>query len=845
MNFRLTAVLFGSIFVLGLVLLILSFTQDDKPSTDAIMEELAVSKPDQIDVVEFEREGGARLKLVKNKDVKDRWDIVEPHTAKADSAAVSEIINALLKAKPTSHAAMPNMSTAGLQPPGIKVTLRHGDKFSTVNLGQVTPGGKGVVFVTTSARPKRPMAVPRGSLEALYREPNKDGASSDLAKWTGDFRSKSVFPVDTRGAGDDVIGITLKAKNGTKTLSLVQSPRGWKFADPSGWGDADASGDAAASPGTFTGVRPLLGALTSLQALSAADFIDSPTPQDIEKYGLNPSNPDRVEVRLTNKDKVETVAFIGKKDATPPPPTPPHGAPPPPQTGKWWVQIQGQPGVIRANAGDLSGLVGVIENPDPLRDRNLLSVEKSRIDGLDLANGAVKLRKLGTPLAAKWKLYGNPAAGDPQVATDGEVERIINALTERRTIKSFPAANEANFGPGAVTVKVWVDGFEANPDAKADPKAEPKEKGKPITLTFGKLEGDAVNVKRVLADGATDYFLLTARIKLGSNPDPVDILQAANKSRLDFLDKELKSFSSTNVAKLTVQGVVNFDLDRDDKADDSAGGPVFRFAADARGPAGQVYKKGEQADTQAVMGMLDILATTPTVSRFVDETPTPEKLVEYGLGTATKLRVTVGLKGTSPEDKERIYEFGKETSDPNFVYAQQRGKNAVFTLGKFIYDKFPNADLRNKIIFKVDTAEVAKIEIVGWGDKLGAPSDLVLEKKDGNWVATKAPTAGFVADPNKVNAFVTMLGTLQARSFTPDNTMEPKHGLGDPKQVFVVTLANASGGHHLHLRLGGLADPNGTTLYAFTNRVPDGKPIVTVDAVPFKPYKEGPAAFAR
>ncbi|MCE9562173.1 MAG: DUF4340 domain-containing protein [Planctomycetes bacterium] len=840
MNFRLTAVLFGSIFVLGLVLLILSFTGGEKTSTDVILEELAATKPEQIDTVEFERDGGAKLKLVRDKTNKDAWEIVEPYKAKADSAAVTELVTALLKAKPTPiKGQLPNMATAGLDKPGLKVTLRHGERFSTANFGHVVPLEK-VVFVSTSARPKRPMAVSRASVESLFREPNKDGAAGDLAKWVGDFRDKRVFTAETRGAGDDVIGVTLKAKG--KTLSLVQPPsKGWKFADPKDWGDADPTGDSAPSPGTFTGVRPLLGALTSLQALSGADFIENPTPQDMEKYGLAANSPERIEVKLTNKDKVETVAFIGKKDDAPQPKQP--GALP--QTGKWWVQVQGQPGVIRANGGDLSGLTGVIENPDPLRDRNLLTVEKARIDGLDLANGAVKLRKVGGALAA-WKLYGYPSAGDPQVATIVDVDRVINTLTERRTIKSFPAPNEANFGPGSLTLKVWVDGFEANTDAKADPKAEPKEKGKPITLTFGKVEGDLVNVKRVLADGSTEFFMMPTKIKLGSSPDPVDVLQTVNKTRLDFLDRDLKTFSSTNVAKLIVQGVVTFDLDREAKAEGSAGDLVFRFAADARGPAGQVYKKGDQADTQTVLGMLDFLATTPTVTRFVDETPTPEKLAEYGLGTATRLRVTVGLKGTAPDDKERVYEFGKETADPNFVYAKVGGKAAVFTLPKFLYDKFPTADLRNKLIFKINPAEVSRIEITGWGHVFGKPGELVFEKnKEGVWVATKAPTAGYVADTNRVAQFLKMLENLQVRSFTNDNVMEPKHKLNDEKELFVVTLANATGGHHMHLRLGGPADANGTTLYAFTNRVPDGKPIITVDAAPFKPYKEGTAAFAK
>ncbi|WP_439631716.1 DUF4340 domain-containing protein [Gemmata sp.] len=847
MNFRLTAVLFGSIFVVGLALLIVSFTGGGKPPTDTILEELAGAKADQIDTVEFDREGGGKLKLVRDRAAKDkdRWDVVEPFKARADSGAVGEVVSALLKAKPAPFAQMPNLTNAKLQPAGLRVTLRQGDRASTVSLGDVTLGGKGVVFVTTSARPSRPMAVPRAALEPLFREANKSGLAADLAKGAGDFRSKTVFEA-ARGAGDDVIGVTLRARG--KTLSLVQSPRGWKFVEPSGWGDADPAGDAAAAPGTFTGVRPLLGALTSLQALSAADFVESPTPQDLEKYGLNPNNPDRVEVRLTNKDKVETVAFVGKKEAAAPaPPAGPHGMTPPPAS-KWWVQVQGQPGVVRANAGDLSGLVSVVENPDPLRDRNLLTAEKARIDGLDLAGGAVKLRKLGGALGA-WKLYGNPAAGDPQVASLTEVERVVNALTERRTVRSFPAGNEANFGPGAVTVKVWADGFEAadpKGDAKADPRAEPKEKGKPTTLVFGKVEGELVNVKRTLPEGQTDFFLLPVKVKVGAGGEVVDVLRAANEPRVDFLDKSLKSFASTAAAKLTVQGAANFDLDRDDKADEaSAKGPVFRFAADARGAAGQQYKKGEQADVQVVQDLLDILATTQSVTRFVDEAPAPEKLAEYGLGTATKLRVTVGLKAEG-DDKERVYEFGKETADPNFVYVQQRGRPAVFTLPKFIPDKFTSADLRNRAIFKVNPAEVARVEIVGWGDKLGAPSDLVLEKnKEGTWVAVKAPTPGYVADPAKVNAFVAALGTLQVRSYTGDAAMDPRHGLGDPKQVFVVTLANAAGGHHLHLRLGGPADPNGTTLYAFTGRVPDGKPIVTVDAAPFKAYKDGPAAFSR
>src|SRR5207245_1446241 len=87
MNFRLSAILFGVIFVAGLVLLVLSFTGDDKPPTTTLLEELAGLKPAEIDAVEFERDGGSRFKIVRDPSNTARWNIVEPYTARADAGA--------------------------------------------------------------------------------------------------------------------------------------------------------------------------------------------------------------------------------------------------------------------------------------------------------------------------------------------------------------------------------------------------------------------------------------------------------------------------------------------------------------------------------------------------------------------------------------------------------------------------------------------------------------------------------------------------------------------------------------------------------------------------------------
>ncbi|MBA4063251.1 MAG: hypothetical protein C0501_05980 [Isosphaera sp.] len=844
MNFRLPAVLFGTILVLGAVLLIFSLTGEEKETATGVAEELAGTKPDQVDAVEVARPGGGGFKFVR--DGKAPWRVAEPYAAKADQAAVGQLVAALLQAKPVAHPELKNNPAAhGLQPAGLSVTLRAGGKASTVNLGDLTFGeGGGVVFVTTSARPTRPMAIPRSAVEPLLRGSAAVGPAADQAKGVADFRAKTVFPADARGAGDDVAAVTVAAKG--KTLSLARSAAGgWTFVSPPDWGAADPSGDAAAPPGTFTGVSRLLGTLTSLQAQTAADFVDNPSPQDLEKYGLNDGNPNRVKVELRTKEGETTTAYVGNKaDAAP-------AAGALPGSGKWWVKVDGQPGVVRATGGDLAGLAAVVENPDPLRDRNLLAFDKSRVDGLDL--GPVKLRRVGFGAAAQWKLYGNPAAGDPQPAAPAEVNRVLDLLTERRTVTGFPKGDPGAFGPADPVVKVWADGFEpaAPPkkDEKVDPKAEPKEKAGPVTLTFGRKQGDAVNVRRVSADGkTTDYLLVSDRVKVEGTKDPVDPMAVVTKTRLDFLDRDLKRFTASTVGKLVVQGAATYDLDRAEGADPSAGGPGWKFAQDAKGPLGQAYKAGDLADTPTVQGLLDPLATTFMVTRFVDEAPTPQKLDEYGLGSNVRMRVTVGLRETGPDDKERVFEFGADAPGGAEVYARQKGRQAVFTLPKSLPDQFTGADLRNKSIFRIDPAAVTSVTVTGWGAPFGGtPGKLVLRKnKSGVWEAAESVTKGYAVDPVKVAGFLSLVSNTRVRAFTADR-QEPgdRHKFNDGKVLFDVLIGTAADTHALYFRLGGPADPGGSEAYALTNRLPADRNICVVDAALFRAYRDAPGAFAK
>ena len=332
--------------------------------------------------------------------------------------------------------------------------------------------------------------------------------------------------------------------------------------------------------------------------------------------------------------------------------------------------MEGQPGVIHATGRDLSGLSGIVENPDPLRDRTLLALNKSQIDGIDISTGA-RLRKSGL----EWKLYGPPTPSEPQTTNHDAVNQLLDVLTQRRTIKAFPSLNDAQFAPSAapVELKIWENGFEPSTDPRAEPK--PRDKSKPMTLIFGKPEGDSVPVRRILPDGAKADFLVADKIKLGLVGEPIEIVSAVKKSRLDLLDPGLKSFSPELAKKIAVSGAASYELTRDESKDSAAGGDHWTYAAPAD-------KKGQTADAEGVAEMLQLLGTTKSVTKLVNEAPDEAALVSYGLAPAKmppkgappapRLKVTIGLKGT--DDKERVYEFGNPTTDPNFVYAHRSAR---------------------------------------------------------------------------------------------------------------------------------------------------------------------------
>jgi len=314
-----------------------------------------------------------------------------------------------------------------------------------------------------------------------------------------------------------------------------------------------------------------------LQAIASDDF-QPDDPAKIVEYGLAEGNQDRVkvEIKITAKgqpDRTE-IAFIGKKvDKAP---------------NKLYVKVPGIPGIIVATAQNADAILGVLADPSPMRNRNLFPSEMNRgqISAVDITRDG-KTAKLRQPAMSfgRWQLFGE--VGDPQDANNPVVTKLIDVLTQQRTVKDFPAPNDANFtGPELkAEVKLWTE--MEMPDPKADAKTEPRTKGNPITFQFGKVNRDGagkvteIYVRRIMPSGAKSDFILPGEVKTSSAPSfspqfptpaasgiDTDVLATISKTRLDLLDPKLKDFSASSAAKLAVaNGPTTLEMNFDEKSE--------------------------------------------------------------------------------------------------------------------------------------------------------------------------------------------------------------------------------------------------------------------------------------
>ncbi len=844
MNFRTTAILFGMVLLLGVVLLGLALWEGDEgPTGQTILPRLAGVAAEDVNKVELERDGS---RLVLNRSGTDQWTIAEPITTRADSAAVNRLVESLLKARAVSYPELTgNLALHGLDNPGLKVTLHAGEKSGTLNIGEVTIGGsKAVAFVTTTEH-QRPMAVSRSDIEPLLRKA-ESGKAGDLAKWTNDYRTKEVFSIEDRaGTGfENVAAVKVTLPNKKQEVAVSRSEDMWKFDTPAGWGEAAVSGTASTTrPNAITGVRELVNAVLNLQALSADDFIDQ--PKDLKEYGLNRDNPDIIRIELKPKDGPAEVVWIGKKE-TPPKPKEP-GTTPPSTPSQVYVQREGSPTVIRANASDkLDGLAALAADPAPLRERDLLRAEnKNRIDALDItfAGQTTKLRQTGA--TNEWKLYGTPK--DPTNVRENEVSDLLDLLFQSDLIKEFPPTNDANFADTRVEIKLWADGVQ--PDPKADAKAEPKLNGNPPVLQFGKKDAAGVYVRRTLPNGTKNDFILPESVKIGTSPDPTDLMAAVTNGRLEFFDAPVESFSAFQANKLTIaQGKTTTEVVKDPST-------VPNFPSGKWAFTQPPEMKGIVADADLIRGDLLNFLASQQPERFIAEEATDDQLKAWQLHDSNpRMKVTVGLDtGAEPKDdkkdaaakkdEQRVYWFGTDTADGKSVHVRQGDSKVVFTVPKSLFDKFANADLRDKTLVRFDPLKVERVKVRGWTEATGQMLVREFKREGSGWTAIEPK--GYNVDPAKVEQFLKDIQSLRAKTFRTDPE-HPDHRFPPEQSGFEITLDMAEGLEDVILNIAAEVD-NLASRMAKVHFVaaPPRTILVTVPPDALKSYRDNAAAFAK
>jgi hypothetical protein len=739
MNFKLAWILLA-VLLLAIGGLLVSTLLDDSPAAgELLLRPLAGVKEDEIDGVEIVRIEPVEEKIAFTRAGKDRWDIVEPGRSKADAFAVKKIITDLMMLKPVpSSDVTSNKAAHGLDKPGLRVTLKSGSKSATLNVGDTTIGRNPVTFVTTGDRPDVPVAVLRSDIEGLFR-PDADGAagkSTQKAKWIGDYRQKAFF-LGSQDLGTETESITIaKADKSTKLVRNATTGE-WTFATPA-FGLADTAGDPQAPPAVFTGVRPLVTALTALQVLAPDDFLEK--PESPEKYGLAPGDKEAIRIEVKPKDGPAEVLFIGKRVDE--------------KSDKFYCKLATDSIVAKATATPerIAAFAKVATDPSDLRDRSLIGDSKQfSVDAMDVivGNSTAKLRRIPTTADARWTLYGGP--NDPQTAGLA-AQDLVTALAKPRIAKEVLAApNDAAFSEKQAEIQLWYNGLESG--KPADPEklpAEPKLKGpSSLTLVFGKKDGDSVFVRRTTADGIrTDMKV------------PENVLLSVKKDRLAFLDPKLKTFPTNAVKTLTLKrGAETIAISSDGKAH----ADQWKFTAPEK-------LKGQTADAGKVGELLN-LAAIMVPTRIAAENATDADLAKYALGAAAKTTVTIAFD--SDKEPARVYEFGGETEDKTGVFLRVDAKPVVRALPKAIAERFQTDDLRDRLVCTIDTKKIKAIALIGWKQALKKPTKYRFERSGDGWKLTEPADEKRAPDPGRIEILLASLASpraaaLYAGGFKPE-----------------------------------------------------------------------------
>ncbi|HZU37866.1 MAG TPA: DUF4340 domain-containing protein, partial [Gemmataceae bacterium] len=703
------------------------------------------------------------------------WRMTEPTAWKADDFAVDQLVRQIFDARKEKSDVTSDLKTWELDPPAATITLTDKDgKEWVLNLGKQRPGETtAAVFVTSSDHPKEPMAVSKSQVDQLFKPAN-------------DFRSKDLL---TEGV-TSIRSVRLQPAKGTAIALTKKDETHWRFAEPKDYGPADYNGTGTPPAGTaaknISSVRELLDAVNNLRLDSDADFVADHVT-DWKKYGIG-SDSLRITVKHGEDSKTtEDTLIVGKKaDA---------------KGTQYYARLANTDTVVKVAAKNVDPIVKVTANPVELRSHDLVEVEESGVDAVDVKNehGTLRLRHVGSD----WKVFDD--AGKATKADNDAVQDLVRAVTAHRTIKTFPPrSDEAKLGfdkPTATAVLLWVHGIvpgkkPANDKKAAAKRAEtaPRLIGEPAAwLQFVRKPDHVVYVR---AKSGKDTTLAT----VGE-----DLYDKVEQGRLAYLDRTLPTLPvDADAIKLTlVRDGKTFELTKDDKAN--------TWSLKQPGQA-----KPVPADTQNVNNIVRELRELRAL-KLVNEKPSQSALAQYGLGSKTK--ATLVVRKADKKTEQRVYQFGTEVKDG--LYAQESGSDLVFVTEPIVL-KTLQSELRDRVLFHFTPDKVKEIKLSGWKPvyKHAVTLDLKREGKDG-WKAAKAPFDDFKVDRQKVENFLRDL-TDPERPLVErflDGPAKPEYQLGPDQRTLLVEITVEGEKSPETLALGKL-DSAGGSYYGQSSTLP-------------------------
>jgi hypothetical protein len=250
--------------------------------------------------------------------------------------------------------------------------------------------------------------------------------------------------------------------------------------------------------------------------------------------------------------------------------------------------------------------------------------------------------------------------------------------------------------------------------------------------------------------------------------------------------------------------------------------------------------KDRTADSFAVEDILRDLNSLRAES-LVTEKATEAKLGEYGLRPPeTKVTITLTKDG-KPQTFE--YDFGKEASGQNGVYAKQGNGDTVYVIANTKLTVL-SKELQDPKVFTFDPSKVRELQLTGWYDKVNGSTVVLLTRKDtGAWTIEK-PMRKLDLDTEKVRKLLDELSHLRAERFVAHKaTLTEAQGLEVDRVngalKVEVTVEGEKGKEKFDLTVGNLDGDKG--YFATSSKVPGD--IIDVRKDIFEGPKTGAAYF--